>query len=58
MEDKALQLSDNEAVSFIGGAGTITATLISAVTGLIKAFYGIGQDLGSALKRAIKKQSC
>ena len=39
----------NEALEYIGGAG-ITAALVSAVNSLVKTMYGIGQDLGYALK--------
>ena len=58
MEDKVIKLSDSETTTYIGGAGAITATLISAVTGLIKTIYGMGQDLGSALKRVVTRKGC
>ena len=57
MEDKIIKLSDSEEASYVGGA-TITASIVSAITGLIKTIYGMGQEFGSSLKRAITKQRC
>ena len=42
----------NEALECIGGAG-ITASLLSAVNSLVKTVYGIGQELGYALKHIL-----
>ncbi len=42
----------------IGGGVSITGSLISAVTDLIKTIYGIGQALGGAIRRIQSNNLC
>lgn len=49
-----MNLNKEEALKCIGGAG-ITASFVAAVTGLISAVYGIGQDIGYTFKRLFGK---
>lgn len=49
-----MDLDKNEALNCFGGAG-ITASFVAAITTLINAVYGIGQDIGYTFKRLLKK---
>lgn len=51
-------IKKEEAITYIGGAGGITATLINAVTSLVKFVYQVGQNLGSSIRRKINKTGC
>ncbi len=49
-----MKLSKNEALKCVGGAG-ITASFVAAITSLVNAVYGIGQDIGYTFKRLFGK---
>lgn len=56
MQD-SVKLDDMQMLSYTGGAG-ITAALINAFNSLIKTFYGVGQNLGSTIRRVISHSNC
>ena len=56
MQD-SIKLDDMQMLSYTGGAG-ITAALINAFNSLIKTFYGVGQNLGSTVRRVINHNYC
>lgn len=49
-------LSEEECKEIV--AGSITGTLINAVTSLVKTIVDIGRSLGSAIRRIASKKSC
>lgn len=51
-----MYLNNQELANIVGGG--LTATLLNAVSRLIKTIYDIGYALGSTLKRTIKKRYC
>ncbi len=51
-------LRDNETVNVIGGASWLTAAMVNAVSKIVSAIYGFGQNLGSAIYRLVHKQHC
>lgn len=51
-------LSKNEALSYVGGASAIKATLITAITSAAKFLYEMGQNLGSSIKRYRTNTMC
>lgn len=51
-----MTLKENESINYHGGA--VTASLINAITGLIKGVYAIGQNLGGMVKRLISGKYC
>ena len=56
MQD-SIKLDDVQMLSYVGGAG-ITAALINAFNTLIKTFYGVGQNIGSTVRRLINHNYC
>lgn len=56
MQD-SIKLDDKQMLSYVGGAG-ISAALINAFNTLIKTFYGVGQNLGSTVRRMINHKYC
>lgn len=51
-----MEISAKEQEKYVGGA--VTASLVNAVTGLIKIIYNIGQNLGSNVRRLISGTQC
>jgi len=57
MEDSII-LSEEKCLTYVGGGINITAAFLSSISTFIKTCYGIGQSLGSNLRRLITGQSC
>jgi hypothetical protein len=55
MQD-SIKLSESQMLSYMGGG--ISAALINAFNSVIKTFYGVGQNLGSTLRRLISHNYC
>lgn len=47
-----------ETRKIIGGASTVTGTVINYLTNLVKAFYSFGQAVGGGARRLITKNAC
>lgn len=46
-----IELTKEESLSYMGGASTIKAAVISAFTTAVKFLYEMGQNLGSNIRR-------
>lgn len=57
MQDSMI-LSKEEAMTYVGGAGTIKAAVVSAITSAAKFIYELGQNLGSTVRRLKTNTSC
>ena len=49
-------LKDNELIAITGGA--INATYLNALSRIVSTILGIGQIIGSAIKRIAQKSAC
>ena len=53
-----IELTKEESYSCKGGAATVSASLVNAVTNIIKSIYVIGQNLGGMIRRWVTGTSC
>ncbi len=51
-----MRLEDNELISISGGG--ISASLLNAISRTVTTMLGLGQIIGSAIRRMIAKKSC
>lgn len=51
-------LTKEESMLYVGGASTIKAAVITAITSAVKFIYEVGQNLGSSIKRYRTNTSC
>ena len=49
-------INSDESIKYAGGA--TSSAVITAFTNMIKTLYGIGQNLGSAIRRLISGTTC
>lgn len=51
-----MNLTTEESFKITGGS--VSAALVTGVVGAVKFIYGVGQDVGSAIKRLISGNRC
>ncbi len=52
------QIKDEELERIVGGGGTISSSVINALTSIIKFLYDVGSGVGSAFRRFNDKDLC
>ena len=52
------KISDNDLETIIGGSGSISSSVINALTNIIKFLYETGSGVGSAFRRIHDKDLC
>ena len=52
------EIKKQESMVIIGGGVSITGALVEAVSGVIEVVFGIGQALGSAIRRISGNKLC
>ncbi len=44
--------------AILGGASTISGTVVSALTGIVRVLYDAGHAVGSSIRRIVEKDLC
>ncbi|MBQ6538907.1 MAG: bacteriocin [Bacilli bacterium] len=52
------EINDKELESIVGGSGSISSSVINAITNIIKFLYDTGSGVGSAIRRIHDKNLC
>ncbi len=53
-----MSLNDHEMSLVVGGKINLSGSLISAANRLVKTVYGIGQNVGSTIRRLVDRRLC
>lgn len=53
-----MNIREEEAITYVGGASKVTASLVSALTKAVSILYSIGQNLGSTIRRYVTGSKC
>lgn len=53
-----VELKEEKLCQIVGGATTITGTLVDAIVGVARTIYGFGQGLGSSIRRMAEDNLC
>ena len=52
------KIEKDEQIKIVGGSITYSATFINAICRVVDILFDVGQNLGSAIRRSIEKESC
>jgi hypothetical protein len=52
------EIDNNTLESIVGGSETISSSMISSLTNVIKFIYEVGTGVGSAMRRLFDKDMC